>query len=230
MTYSYFENNGESVATSYNNGIANRGRNSIGILFTKNYAVVFDGESIEGLCVVQDSSFDKMGKWSSTTFQLILAPGVKFVAFHQNFDTGVFISDFTTLKTMRSNLRLDELNMSAFKDFLAVSFPSDLAKFHSNMEAIHILEETADCDAVEYNFSETHVSRRLGSTKLLVDGELWDETTNPMTDKVVVVSSDYLGGRGSGTTNYKLMILSTCTTDETTFGEWEEEKFAGLFG
>jgi len=64
---------------TYNNGLRHGG------IYPRLYLVLddqihkFRGLAIDGVCVVAGEKFEKNGKWSNTTYRLLLAPGVRAV-------------------------------------------------------------------------------------------------------------------------------------------------------
>src|SRR3989344_3705537 len=61
----------------YNEGLRPAGRNPRLYLAKGSEVRKFTGENIPGFSAVASSRYEKRGKWSNTTFQLDLAPGVR---------------------------------------------------------------------------------------------------------------------------------------------------------
>lgn len=61
----------------YNDGLRPGGRRPRLYLAKGGEVQKFTGSNIEGFCAVATSQYSKSGKWSSTTYQLDLAPGVR---------------------------------------------------------------------------------------------------------------------------------------------------------
>ncbi|OGG72534.1 hypothetical protein A3A38_01970 [Candidatus Kaiserbacteria bacterium RIFCSPLOWO2_01_FULL_53_17] len=61
----------------YNDGLRPAGRNPRLYLAKGSEVRKFTGENIPGFSAVASSRYEKRGKWSNTTFQLDLAPGVR---------------------------------------------------------------------------------------------------------------------------------------------------------
>lgn len=66
---------------SYNDGLCSAGRRPRLYLAKGNEVKKFTGKNIPGLCAIATESFEKSGKWSNTTYQLDLAPGVRPLCF-----------------------------------------------------------------------------------------------------------------------------------------------------
>lgn len=52
---------------------------------------VFTGESIPGVVAVTGEDYCKQGKWSSSTYEMTLAPGVSTITGHDGWETGTFV-------------------------------------------------------------------------------------------------------------------------------------------
>jgi len=62
---------------TYKDGLCSGNRRPHLYLAKGSDVVKFEGEGIPGVCAIATSSFQKRGKWSNTTYQLHLAPGVR---------------------------------------------------------------------------------------------------------------------------------------------------------
>ena len=62
---------------SYNNGLCAAGRWPHLYLAKGGEVCKFSGENIPGFCAIAASQYEKRGKWSNTTYQLDLVPGVR---------------------------------------------------------------------------------------------------------------------------------------------------------
>jgi len=60
------------------------------LLLIGNEVFPFEGKPIAGLVAVLGTSYQKAGKWSSTTYRLALAPGVKYIQGVTGWETGTF--------------------------------------------------------------------------------------------------------------------------------------------
>ena len=61
----------------YNDGLQNGGRRPRLYLAKGGEVKKFAGENIPGYCAIVTAKYEKNGKWSNTTYQLELAPGVR---------------------------------------------------------------------------------------------------------------------------------------------------------
>lgn len=62
---------------SYNDGLLPAGRRPRLYLAKGGEVVKFTGANISGFCAIATSQYEKNGKWSNTTYQLELVPGVR---------------------------------------------------------------------------------------------------------------------------------------------------------
>ena len=62
---------------SYNDGLCAAGRRPRLYLAKGGEVCKFSGENIPGFCAIATSQYEKRGKWSNTTYQLDLVPGVR---------------------------------------------------------------------------------------------------------------------------------------------------------
>ena len=65
----------------YNDGLCPGRRRPRLYLAKGGEAVKFEGRNIEGYCAILKSLFKKDGAWSNTTYELLLAPGVRALEF-----------------------------------------------------------------------------------------------------------------------------------------------------
>jgi len=75
----------------WNNGLASRSRRPWLLLIKGEEIKAFGGETIQGWVVVRGSDYNKNGKWSSTTYRLTLAKGVRHIAGYAGWETGLFV-------------------------------------------------------------------------------------------------------------------------------------------
>lgn len=106
---------------SYNDGMLNRGRSSMCVIFDAetNSLHEFCGSDIEGLCVVLSSSYNKNGKWSSTTFQCAIPKHCDSVYWSQDWDNGTYITKDTWQEAFSDFLNLSKFEACSFEAFEA---------------------------------------------------------------------------------------------------------------
>jgi hypothetical protein len=215
----YFPSEEGVSETTYSNGLSQRSRSSMCILYTKNWAVEFDGSDIPNICTVGTQDHDKNGKWSSTTFQLFLASGVKISTITQDWDSGYFVTDINDLEIMKSRLGIS-CNPSAVRKFIQTFLPRTWERHQELQENIAKLEEAiGDVDMVEYNFSQSYATRRKGHLRLVVDGNVFCHINNPMPEKIVITNHVHVSGRGGGDENFNLLISADAEIDEVYEGD-----------
>lgn len=77
-------------ASSWDDGLGHRSRKAWCILIAGDSIHVFVGESIPGVVAVVGSDYNKNGKWSSSTYRMELAAGVRMLSGHDGWETGTF--------------------------------------------------------------------------------------------------------------------------------------------
>lgn len=198
----------------YDDGLGHRSRRSMLILYCANFAIKFTGEDIPGVCVITNSSYNKNGKWSSTSYNIELAAGFKASSITQSWEGGKFCDDVTSWKVIQSQLGLEGLNPSALKDFVAIFLPTTLARFNELAEKLAAIDDAVEesgVEWIEYKFASIYHTRRRGSTQLLLDGVVWNRNENEV---VKILSERHESGRGGGDYFYTLMISTEVKIEE----------------
>lgn len=72
---------GQKKVIEYNDGLLPRSLRPNLYLVQDGLAYRFDGQSISGVCAVMAQTYEKAGKWSNTTYRIMLATGVTPVRF-----------------------------------------------------------------------------------------------------------------------------------------------------
>ncbi len=75
---------------TWNDQIGKRGRRAWLLLIKDDVIHSFQGDSIPGVVAVIGYDFEPKGKWSSTTFRLALAPGVRAISGLNGWNTATF--------------------------------------------------------------------------------------------------------------------------------------------
>lgn len=79
-----------AVTWTWTNKQAPRDRQAWCLLVKGDEVIPFAGESIPGVVAVVGRDYAKDGKWSHSTFRLVLAEGVRMIAGHEGWGTGTF--------------------------------------------------------------------------------------------------------------------------------------------
>lgn len=199
---------------SYNDGMGSRSCHVGLLIYCKNKAYRFFGNSIPGIAVIENSSYTKSGKWSNTTFELALAAGWKAVKIQQGWDSGVYIDDVTSVKAMKSCLGLDsEVSNAVVAELVKIQFNKTHLRhlaYIEKMDALMDATEANGSDIVEFTFMEHRLNVRRGRTVLLLNDYPWDGQES---DDVKIISSIHSSGQGGGCTTYKLVLSSDVTTE-----------------
>jgi len=201
---------------TYNNGMSSRSRKPELIIFTPD-RVWMGTNSIPGVAQVVETSYNKNGKWSSSTFQVILADGVDAVSVRQDFNTGKFFTDTCmSWAAVAKALKIEGVSPRAIEAAVREHWPKHAARFDERRNALIELEES-DVNTRSITWEQGYHTRRIGSDVLLVDGELFKGETIP--GKVVVLSSasNGQGGRYASTT-YQLEVAEGTQLEYLTEG------------
>lgn len=208
-----FPHEGESSTVQYSDRQGSRDRQIIGYAYCRNQIVMFYGDDIPGILLVSNRDYTKNGKWSHTLYSIQLAPGWKFGEKRQDWDNGDYFTANAPLKVIAQELGLEGLtDLTAVERFMATYLPRyhrRRLEYMSKMEAL--LDSNDDAGIMEVFYDPNDGTRRQGKKWLLIDGEVWHESINPMHDKVIVIEKP----RGV----YKLHIADTCQIEQ--LYEWD---------
>jgi hypothetical protein len=118
----------------------------------------FAGASVAGKVVVVGTTFKKNGKWSSTTFRLELAPGVRFLAGHSGWETGTWREAIGADDWVTCANRLG-ISLQVCRDFLSAWRPK-AAEHYDRVESELGQLDDLDCDPNEMVISFGSPTRR----------------------------------------------------------------------
>lgn len=215
----------ESKEITYNNGMGRRGRWSRLLLYTRNNVYQFDGVSIEGVCaIIGTPQYEKNGKWSNTTYRIQLAAGVKSSHITQGWESGEYVEDHTSMKSIAANLGLENVQPYAVESYLKIHMLDVYIRHHNHivrMEALEAVAEQQGAEMIPYTYVRSCEAKRSGDNMLLINGEVFYEDVER--DDVKIVKREHVRGTRGGVTTYELMLLSTLETEEineySRFGE-----------
>lgn len=74
----------------YESQLGSRGRGPWALVIKGNEVAPFEGKTIQGMCYILSTTSNKNGKWSSTSYDILLTDGVQFLSGHTGWDTGRF--------------------------------------------------------------------------------------------------------------------------------------------
>ena len=204
-----------SSQINWSDGMASRSRHSKLILYARNRAWDFTGSSIEGVCVIVGTpAYNKNGKWSSTSYTIVLADGIKSSSITQSWDSGRYVDNHTTVQGMAKDLGLEGLSMKGVERFVKAHLHNTWLRHeehNAKMEALEVAAEEAGAEIITYEYCRSCSAKRVGDNMLLVDGEVFKGVD---TNNVKVISKIHHSGYRGGSTEYKLEILSTCLVEE----------------
>jgi len=215
----------ESREIGFNDGIESRSRHTRLLLYTRNNVYQFNGSSIEGVCaIIGTPQYHKNGKWSSTTYRIQLAAGVKHSQIRQGWDSGLYVDNHTSMKDIASDLGLEGVQPYAVEEYIKTHMISTYVRHMQHLERMEALEAVAEqqgAEMIPYTYVRKCTYNRQGDNFLLINREVWYDDSER--NDVKIVKRTHVSGYKGGTTTYELMILSTLETEEiheySRFGE-----------
>ncbi len=96
MDYSKILPQGFKTA-SYNDGMASRSRHSMFLLYDtkEQFLTIFQGQDIEGFCIVLARDYNKNGKWSSNHYTIAIPEHVLTYFWQQSWELGRYVDSET---------------------------------------------------------------------------------------------------------------------------------------
>lgn len=76
---------------TWSDGLESRMRRPFLLFVRGDEVIVFRGQDIPGVVVVRGTDYTKNGKWSHTTYRLVLANGIRHIAGYDGWETGRFV-------------------------------------------------------------------------------------------------------------------------------------------
>lgn len=130
----------------YCDKIGSRGRRSWLLLIKNDEITVFGGETVKGMVVVKGSDYHKAGKWSCTTYRLVIADDVRVIVGRDGWETGRVTEGLGSACDTSTPDTWKELS-----DALGVSVPSAMRflRFFRPAEAKRLDEVEAELSALD---------------------------------------------------------------------------------
>lgn len=174
--------------TEYNDGLRHGSRRPRLYLTKKSEAVKFEGESIEGYCVITASKYQQNGKWSNTTYQLELAPGVKAFELLSPLH-GTWGDNFTSWGEV---VEYFSLPIQKVKEIVEREYPS-LSKRMDSVEkfALELESQGQEMETVVISFGSP-------TNRAIREGYWSDPKTGQTSDGQKVIIEPSQGEYGSG--------------------------------
>jgi len=124
---------------------------------------VFKGSSIPGKVAVVASRYHKNGKWSNTTYQLVLAPGVRFLSGLMGWNNGSFYEGLSSATGMQLHSWADVANALGVTVPEAMAFMKEFAPrsarhFDEIDAALVSLDEADGADDASADIAELAIS------------------------------------------------------------------------
>jgi hypothetical protein len=120
------------------------------LLIKEGQVLSFRGSDIPGVCAVVGTDYKKDGKWSFTTYRLLLAEGVSAVPGRAGWETGRFTEGLgsamgcKTPDTWSEVAGLLGVSVPSCMSWMRVSIPSAAERLDKVEEAIQMLETASD--------------------------------------------------------------------------------------
>lgn len=127
----------------FNDGLCPGGRRPRLYLIVGAVAHKFTGSAIAGVCAIAGESFHKNGKWSNTTYQLELAPGVRPIQMLSPLH-GTWGSQYPTWHELAAHLGLP---LQVAQEIVRAEYASTATRL-DEMEAF-MASQTGETEAVE---------------------------------------------------------------------------------
>ena len=158
------------MKSAWNDKLGSRSREAVALLVTEDGEMHrFRGESIPDVCHVSVTAREKNGKWSSTTYEVVHRDSTSFVAWRQDFETGLSWpqSSFSEAFVWLSE-KAPGVSFEGFKRHIEAHAPKTFERWQQREEAERAFAETRPLAHAE----ETE-ALRLSLEKKLKEG--WEE-------------------------------------------------------
>ena len=175
----------------------------------------FMGKSIDEMCVAELKASVKAGKWSTVDYDVVLADGVSIHYVIEDFETGRYVDDVSSVAVIAAKLGLEAYPPSTVREFLKRELPKTWARHEDYTNALNALEDVEDAELVEVEYHREYGNRRRGHLWLVIDGHVWHDDD----DRVVVKEEKKYSGRGGGGCHYKLLVPASAKIEEL----WESD-------
>lgn len=133
---------------SYNDGMASRSRHSMLVLFDPETNLMWEWKGdIPGFCVTKTSSSNKNGKWSSTTYTILLHERLQSFKWTQDWDEGTYTGGYNTLEDcfqwFKGQSGWDNLTIEAFDAFIKARLSAAAKRFAESKAKLEIVADNA---------------------------------------------------------------------------------------
>jgi len=151
---------------TYSDKMGHRSRSSWALVIGPGDQVErFERKSIPGKLAVTGQEYEKAGKWSHTTYQLVLAPHVRFIPGHMGWETGTFnegLAAATLMPTDRWHEVANALGVTqeTAREFLQAWVPRAAKRLDKVESDLASLDNATEAGASTVAFSYGNPTRR----------------------------------------------------------------------
>ena len=138
----------------YSDKMGSRSRSSWAIIVGPGDELeLFTGKSIPGKVAIVGEDYKKAGKWSHSTYRLVLAEGIQFISGHMGWETGTFVEGLASATGMPADRWHEVANalgvsLPVAQEFLRGWRPKAAEKLDQIEADLASLDETSSTGAV----------------------------------------------------------------------------------
>lgn len=197
----------EARIEGWNDGLQSRSRHSRLLIYDRAQIIEFQGKAIPGVVAIKSESYTKNGKWSNTSYSLVVAAGWKISPITQSWGLGYYVDDVSSMKAIKEQLGLDSsLSNAVVEEYLKRHLYKTyvrLQNYRRQLAEIEAVEEKLGVEFAPYAYTRKRITKRAGDNRLVVDGEVWNYEETP---HVKIKSHQTFSGHGGGSDEYELLI------------------------
>jgi len=182
---------------SFNDGIGNRGLNSMLVLFSQTDSVLteFLGENIKGLAVIVKKDYNKNGKWSSNTFTIRIPDNVVAFRWTQDWDMGTYLVGEDWQEAYNHFILASEFpcDFETFERFVYFRFPKMAKIFCETAEDLSTVGEESLASIRELQSLQMDIEKNIIAQELKNKKTKIAEETTKRLEKVLEISQKLKG-------------------------------------
>ena len=122
---------------NWNNELGSSSRKAVALIVSPTGEIFpFKGETIPNVCHAQDLGYVKNGKWSYSRYLVTLPDGTDFVAFHEDFNTGLVWPQTSWTEALQwLQSRAPQVTREEFEKYIRKNFTKTTARFDEQQRA-----------------------------------------------------------------------------------------------